>query len=252
MITLPREPLPPSQVWPRVLFLYGQRKVGKTTALSQLENCLIISTDRKGAEYTTSLRVQVDNIKEYREVCDEIVKQGKPYKFVALDTVTTFDEWMEAVATKDYKDSPQGKKFDGPSVLTLLAEGGFSPGYLWLRLAFQREIRLLMRCADNIILVGHLKDKYLKSFDTKEKGKEGIDVYSRDIDLTGKIKSMTTTDSDAIGFLYRTINPSDNSERLWVSFKTNEGVNCGARATHLAGQNFPFDWNKIYPPLSKT
>lgn len=251
---LPTEPLPASRVWPRILFLYGQPKVGKTTLLCTLPNCLIVECDPGGADYVTGLKVQINTIAEYRELCSDIVKANKPYKFIALDTSTKFEEWCEPLATEDYKNSPQGKNFTGESVLTLLSSDGpnkFSPGYNWLRLAFQREIKLLTRCADNIILVGHLKDKYLKSFDTSEKGKENVEVYSRDIDHTGKIKTMITTGSDAIGFLYRTAAANNSlQQKIKVSFKTSEIVNCGTRCPHLVGQDFEFDWEKIYPGLS--
>lgn len=253
MITLPTSPLPPTRTWPRVLFLYGQPKVGKTTILSQLENCLIIECDPCGADYVSALKVQVNTMGEYDAVVKELIAQKKPYKFVALDTSTKLEEWCEPLATQDYKESAQGKNFKGESVLTILSSEGFSPGYNWLRLAFQRKMAELMRTADNIILVGHMKEKYLKSFDTKEKGKDSTDVYSRDIDHTGKIKSMIATGADAIGFLYRSVNPSDNSQKLKVSFKTLEAVNCGTRCSHLVGKEFDFDWNLIYPeqPISK-
>lgn len=247
MITLPTTPLPPSRVWPKLLYLYGQKKVGKTEALSKLPGCLILETDPEGADFLTCLRVQLNSMADYEEAVAALVQQKKPYKFVAVDTAVMLEEWCEYRATEMYKNSTIGKNFKGDSVLAL-PEGA---GYLWLRLAFQTALRKLMVCADNIILTGHLKDKYLKSMDTKEKGKDSIDVYSRDIDHTGKIRSMVSAGADALGYLYRTLNPATKTEKLWVSFQTSEAVTCGTRCPHLAGKNFEFDWELIYPGLNK-
>ena len=251
-VILPDEPLPATAEWPRKLFLYGQPKVGKTTILSQLPGCLILECDEGGADYVSALKIQLTGINDFREVCAMLAKNRGKYKFIALDTVTKFEEWCEPLATEDYRSSPQGKNFKGDSVLTLLSSEGFSPGYQWLRLAFQREIRKLAAVADNLILIGHLKDKYLKSLDNgNEKGKDSSEVYSRDIDLTGRIKAMMTSGCDAIGFLYRTAAANDpTQQKLWVSFRTKEITNCGTRPKHLINQEFIFDWNKIYPPQS--
>ena len=250
---LPTTPLPPTKTWPTKLLLYGQPKVGKTTALAQLPGCLIVELDDGGADYVSGLKVQINNIKEYDELCDELIKQNKPYDFVALDTATKLEEWCEDVATADYKKSGLASKefIAGNNSVLTLKSGDFSPGYQWLRNAFQAKLGRLMRGCKNLIIIAHLKEKYLKALDTKEKGKDTPDVYSRDIDLTGKIRTIMTAGTDAIGFLYRSQNPATKEEKLWVSFKTLEAVNCGTRAPHLVGQMFEFDWNKIYPGLTK-
>lgn len=245
-ITLPKEPLPPSRVWPKKLLIYGAPKVGKTTILSQLPGCLIIECDEGGADYVSGLKIQANNLKDYDDICAELAKNPKQYKFIALDTVTKMEEWCEGHATEEYRNSTIGKNFKGSSVLQL-PEGA---GYNWLRMSFTAKLRRLVSACDNLILIGHLKDKYLKSLDTKEKGKDTIDVYSRDLDLTGKIRTMVSAGVDAMGFIYRTTNPSDNTDKIWVSFKTQESVNCGTRCTHLVGKNFVFDWPLIYPGLN--
>jgi hypothetical protein len=236
MITLPKEKLPPSRKNPKVLYLYGQPKIGKTTILSQLDNCLIIETDEGGADFISALKVQINNMSDFNEVTSMILKENKPYKYIALDTATKFEEYCEVQAGNDYRGSVIGKSFkEGRNILEL-PDGA---GYLWLRLAFQRAMQRLISCAEYIILTGHIRDKFLG-----EKGKKDDSVASRDLDHTGKIKNMICGAADAIGFLYRT-NSIDTGEKLYVSFKTNELVNCGTRCEHLMG-SFPFDWNKIY------
>lgn len=243
---LPTTPLPPTRLSPKLLYLYGSPKVGKTSALAQLPGCLILETDSGGADFVTALKVQLTSLKDFDEAVSELIKQNKPYKYVALDTATKFEEWCEGQATEMYKESPIGKNFKGASVLTL-PEGA---GYLWLRLAFQQNISRLLRCADHVIMTGHLKDKFLKSAETKEKGKDALEVASRDIDHTGKIKSMITAGADAIGFLFRTSEANDpTKQKLKVTFKTSEIINCGTRCEYLAGKEFTFDWKEIYRDL---
>lgn len=57
--------------------------------------------------------------------------------------------------------------------------------------------------------------------------KAGKEVSAMDLDLTGKIKSMMSADSDAIGMLYR-----DGNKNI-LSFKTTDDIICGARPKHL-------------------
>ena len=76
---------------------------------------------------------------------------------------------------------------------------------------------------DHLILVGHLKEKMLE--------KEGKEVESRMIDLTGKLGSITSSKADAIGHLYR------EGNQVRVNFASSSGVICGARPEHLRGQD---------------
>jgi len=91
--------------------------------------------------------------------------------------------------------------------------------------------------------------------------KEGKDISAMDIDLTGKLKQIISSDSDAIGILRR---GKDNSNQVIVSFKTNErDLATGARPVHLRNQEFilseyfeeedrfEFHWDKIYLTTEK-
>lgn len=238
---LPKTKIPPTRRWPKILFLYGAPKCGKTTILSQLENCLIIETDPEGAAFLEALYVQVNNLSEYAEVTSQIQREKKPYKFVALDTATFLEDWCVEDATKMYKSTTIGKNFTESNVLTL-PNGA---GYQWLRMSFQKHINMLVGCADNIIITGHQKDKFLGK-------KENVDVAAIEIDLTGQVRRIMAAGCDAIGYLYRTsmqaaVAGQEAKQKLKVSFKTSDVVNCGSRATHLAGVDTEFSWKLIYP-----
>lgn len=66
-----------------------------------------------GSDYVDALKVKVANFNELKELCVEINKAGKPYKFIAIDTVTTLEEFAKPLALAAYRKTPQGADFDG-------------------------------------------------------------------------------------------------------------------------------------------
>lgn len=213
---------------PGSLILYGAPKVGKTTVLSQLKNCLIIDTEN-GSDFIDAIKVKINSLAELTDVCKKIIDAKCPYDYVAIDTIDRIEELCDPAATITYKNSILGKRFTEQSVLEL-PQGG---GYYWLRREFFKYINNFPKLAKNIILISHLREKMIE-----ENGKE---VTERNIDLTGKIRGMTCSRVDAIGYLYR--GPKDE---LRVSFRTRPSTSCGNRAEHLAGQDFEFSWDRIY------
>lgn len=226
---LPKEKVKVESLSPKRFILYSSPKTGKTTVLSQLDNCLIIDLEQ-GSDFVEALKIKINNLKELYELGEEIKKQSKPYKYVAIDTVTMLENWMEEEAKKLYQQTPMGANYKGNSILTL-PNGS---GYLYLRLAFTKWYDYLSTLADRVIFTAHLKEKFIND-------KKGEEVSAKDIDLTGKIKNIICANADAIGYMYRT---KDNDLR--VSFVTNDLVTCGSRCEHLKGQDFEFNWKNIY------
>lgn len=227
MIVLPTSKIKATRINPRILVIYSAPKVGKTTLLSQLDDCLILDLE-KGSGSVDAMKVELNSMSELGECIKEIRSKNNPYKYLAIDTITKLEDWCEDLATQDYRKSPMGKSFEGKSILEL-PNGA---GYFWLRQAFARVKESIESCAENIIYSGHLRDKMIE--------KKGKEISAKDLDLTGKIKSITCANADALGYLYR-----ENGE-LMISFASNDDVICGARPEHLRGQMFQFDWNKIY------
>lgn len=230
-ISLPTEKTKALRKSPKNFVLYGQPKIGKTTALSQLDNCLIIDLE-DGTDMLDALKIKAKNINELGKIGKEIIKAGKPYKYIAIDTVTQLEVWCEDEAKKLYKATPMGKNFDtkneGLSVLSL-PNGA---GYLYLRQAYKIWIDRLNTLADHIILVGHLKEAKID--------KKGKEVAVKDLDLTGKIKNITCANADAIGYVFR------EDEQTMISFDSMGDIQAGSRCDHLKGQTFPLDWSKIF------
>ena len=228
---LPKEKVKASRKSPKNMIIYGPPKIGKTTVLSELENCLIIDLE-DGSDMVDALKVKVSSLDELTEVGKEIMKNNRPYKYVAIDTISKLEEWCEEDAKKLYMATPMGKNFEqknpGMSILSL-PNGG---GYLYLRIAYKKWIERLNKLADHVILVGHLKDKMLE--------KKGKEVAVKDLDLTGKIKQITCANADAVGYIYR------EDDETMISFNSLEDVTAGSRCDHLKGQTMPLEWSKIF------
>ena len=231
MSKLPKKKVKASRKSPKNMIIYGAPKIGKTTVLSQLDDCLIIDLEQ-GSDMLDALKVQVNSLKELGEVGKEIYTEGKPYKYVAIDTISKLEEWCEEEGKQIYLKTPMGKNFEqknpGMSILSL-PNGA---GYLYLRMAYKKWIDRLNTLADHVILVGHLKDKMLE--------KKGKEVAVKDLDLTGKIKQITCANADAVGYIYR------EDEQTMVSFDSLGDVVAGSRCEHLKGKTMPMKWSEIF------
>jgi len=231
MSKLPKKKVKASRKSPKNMIIYGAPKIGKTTVLSQLDDCLIIDLEQ-GSDMLDALKVQVNSLKELGEIGKEIYQEGKPYKYVAIDTISKLEEWCEEEGKQIYLKTPMGKNFEqknpGMSILSL-PNGA---GYLYLRMAYKKWIDRLNTLADHVILVGHLKDKMLE--------KKGKEVAVKDLDLTGKIKQITCANADAVGYIYR------DDEQTMVSFDSLGDVVAGSRCDHLKGRTMPMEWSNIF------
>ena len=228
---LPTEKVKASRKSPKNMIIYGAPKIGKTTVLSQLDNCLIIDLE-DGSDMLDALKVKAHSLKDLQSIGSAIMKEGRPYKYIAIDTISKLEEWCESYAKQIYMKTPMGKNFDqknpGASVLSL-PNGA---GYLYLRMAYKEWMDKLNKLADHVILVGHLKDKMLE--------KKGKEVAVKDLDLTGKLKQITCTNSDAIGYIYR------EGEDTMISFDSLDDIAAGTRCAHLKGKTMPLEWSKIF------
>jgi len=241
-ITLPTTKVPALVQDPKNLILYGVPKIGKTTILSHLKDCLIIDIEN-GSDYIDALKVKISTLTELRELCVEINKAGKPYKFIAIDTVTSLEEFAKPVALANYKKTPAGANYEGDILMAPMGSG-----YAYIREAVEKIIAMVASVTTNVILVGHVKDKSIVSSSGAEVGN------MKDFDLTGKLGRILAAKSDAIGFIYR-----DEDSNLCINFETNGEATAGARPEHLANKRiivsektddgFISHWDRIFPSL---
>jgi hypothetical protein len=225
---LPVQPIAAGIKNPKLLTLFGQSKVGKTTMLSSLPNCLIIDTE-KGTDYIQALKVQANNLSDLAAILAAITSAEHKYDYIALDTIDNIVAWVEqAVCTKE-----------GVSQIGDIAYGG---GYGQTRAKVMDIIFAFKRVCKHVILVAHRK---------KAQSEENIEFSVNSLDLSGKLKNIICADSDAIGYVFREEekeeeNGKKTGGRLMISFKTEDRIEAGARPEHLRGKIMPFEWSEIY------
>jgi len=252
MITLPTQKINASRKNPRKIILFGKPKIGKSTALANLDNCLILDLEG-GTDYLNALKIDiigearkqdVEPIVALKQVINSIkeaniANNGFVYKYGAIDTISILEEMVLPVAKKLYQKTPMGRNFQGENVLEL-PNGA---GYQYTRAALWMVLDELEQCFETLVILAHLKDKYLE--------KEGKEMMERGIDLIGKSASILSANVDAIGYMYR----EDN--KTIVNFTPSETVTCGSRCEHLKNQKVTLiesddsgkltvDWSKIF------
>jgi hypothetical protein len=243
-IILPTGKVPAQALSPRNLIIFSKPKTGKTTLLSQLDNCLILDLEQ-GSKYLEAMKVEANSIADIKAVGKAIKDAGNPYDYVAVDTITALEEMCIPYAEELYMKTPMGKNWmtDGKLKYGTIIGLPNGAGYQYLREAFTKVVAYIQTWAPRIILVGHVKDTVLE--------KNGSDFNSLDLDLTGKLKRITASNSDSIGYLYR------KGKKNILSFKTSDDIACGARPKHLSNQEIVLSemdengevvthWNKIY------
>jgi hypothetical protein len=204
---------------PKIMLLYGPPKIGKTTMLSKLDNCLIIDTE-KGARMVGGHIIEASNRKELINVIKE-AKAGHSFKYIALDTIDKVVQWAESAVCEEHQ-------------VSALADLPFGKGWGLARDKVMNTIRTLSDTCDHLILIGHRK--------TAKAIVEGQDtVEPESLDITGRLKNMIMAESDAIGYVFR-----DEEEALKVTFKSNDNLEAGSRSAHLRGAIIEFDWKHIY------
>ena len=243
-ITLPTAKVPAENTSPKNLIIFAKPKTGKTTLLSQLDNCLILDLEG-GSKYLDALKIEAKSVEEIKHIGKAIKDAGNPYKYVAIDTITALEEMCIPYAEELYMKTPMGKNWliEGKPKYGNILSLPNGAGYPYLREAFTKVVNYIQSWADRTILVGHVKDTMLE--------KNGSEFNSLDLDLTGKLKRITTSNSDSIGYLYR------KGKRNILTFKTADDVACGARPKHLSNQEIVLSemdengeltthWDKIY------
>lgn len=243
MITLPTSKIPAVSVNPKFLILYGRPKCGKTSALAQLDNNLIIDLEG-GSMFIDAMAIQCRNINDLGEAAQAIRAKNKEvghnfYKHITIDNATRLEEMCLSYAATLYRQSPVGKNWKGTDVRTL-PNGS---GYFYIRQAVRKIIDMFKELCDEFILVGHVKDVQIEH--------NGEELSEMTLDLIGKLSAIICGEADAVGLVYRKGNETH------ISFKGGDGSIKEARAPHLRGQDIVIAtgnddgsittyWDKVY------
>jgi hypothetical protein len=252
MSKLPSKKEGASRVNPKSIVIFSQPKMGKTTIVAELDNCLIIDIEG-GSNFVTALKYDVIKISKeenkipiivLKELIDAIAvsnkaKNGYTYKYLALDTVTALEAIVLPLAGKMYKETSMGRNWQGDDV-TSLPNGA---GYRYTRKALEMVLNELEEVCDTLIILGHVKDKLIE--------KEGKEMNERGLDLTGKQPSILCSQVDAVGYLYR------KEKETIINFISSENLLSGSRCDHLKGKEvvvaksdetgqIKVDWSQIF------
>lgn len=273
----------PKKVVPATLLYSGKVKIGKSTKLTELPSNLIISSEKNGCDFITGINVidcsrilettqddidklliskveskvldiaeiynPADRIKALNLILTSVVRLGKPYDFVSLDTLTQSDADSEWAGTELYMNSLSGKNYNRlkeenkPSSQwrrLSYGEDGYESvieigqnGWRWSR-TIMVDLLNLSRQASKVctIYVCHVKDKMLS------KGDKG-EVFIKDIALTGAVTDIYSRNVDAVATVFK------DEDELIISFKGNEEKTGGNRGK-IGSYEGPFDWEKIF------
>lgn len=219
-IKLPTKRTGATRTSPKLFIIFSKPKAGKTTALSLLENNLLIDLE-EGSDFVDALKVKINDIGDLLRFAELIEKEGKPYKYITLDTATALeDDLIMPLAIKIYRNTPMGKEYKGDD-LRKLPNGA---GYLYIREAFKYVIDKFSTLCETVILVAHCNEKQID--------KEGKEMYELEMDLTGKLKRIVASKADVIGYLYR------KGNQTFINFNGGGDTIIEARSQHLANKEF--------------
>lgn len=243
MVTLPTSKVPATSTNPHFMILYGRPKAGKTSALAQLDNNLIVDLEG-GSTFIDAMAVQARSVNKLGEIAQAIRAKNTEvghnfYKHITIDNATRLEEICLPYAAILYRQTPMGKNWKGTDV-RLLPNGS---GYMYIRQAVRKIIDMFKDLCDEFILVGHVKDVQIEQ--------NGEELSEMALDLVGKLSSIICGEADAVGYVYRKGNETH------ISFKGGDGTIKEARAPHLRGQDIIIAtgnedgtittyWNKIY------
>ena len=110
---LPTTKVKASRKSPKNMIIYGAPKIGKTTVLSQLDNCLIIDLE-DGSDMIDALKIKAKSLKELQAIGSAIMKDGRPYKYVGLNKsldkfantkVSVWDDLLGDSSEQNLKDA---------------------------------------------------------------------------------------------------------------------------------------------------
>ena len=245
-LTLPTSKIPASTTNPKFLVLFGREKVGKTSALAQLDNNLIIDLEG-GSTFVDAMAIQCRTISDLGEAASAIRAKNKEvghnfYKHITIDNATSLEEICLGYAATLYRQQPIGKNWTGTDVRTL-PQGS---GYYYLRTAVLKVIDMFKELCDEFILVGHIKDTIVDDPAT------GEELTERSLDLVGKLSGMVCRRCDGVGYMYRSGN------EVHIKFKADKNIAMGCRSEHLKNKDIVISemndetgvltthWDRIY------
>ena len=221
-LVLPTQLVPATKFNPKRVVIYGQAKIGKSSALAQLKNNLIIDTEG-GTEYMDAMAVQARTVEDLGTIAQAIREKNEEcghnfYKFITIDTATKLEDICLPWAAKLYK-SKIDPKWTGTDVRDI----GFGAGY-----------RVLYDCINRILaMFENLCDTFIITCHTYEDVDGKSDAIQRtSLSLPKQTRKEVERFYDCIGYCYR------KGKETHLSFVGGDNYMKGTRIEHLRDKDF--------------
>ena len=121
---LPESKIKSTRINPKTIVIFSQPKMGKTTVVAELDNCLILDLEN-GSEFVDALKIDVIEeskntgklpIVVLKTIMNQIAEKNKEingyvYKFIAIDTVSALEDIVLPLAAKMYRETPKQMGF---------------------------------------------------------------------------------------------------------------------------------------------
>ena len=207
---------------PREMIIFSYPKVGKTEMMTKLPGNYLILDTEGGTDFYDCKGISVSNADTFQQIIKEMTETNAHFDYIVVDTLTSLlDGVINALCVRQYNKEEKKNKSDDWDI-TQLAYGA---GHGMMRDKVKKVFDKLKKHCNTLIICAHVADKAL----------DGKDENStvKDLDVPGKMKSILSLKTDAIGLLHRT----DKLENT-ITFINSSGMIGGTRAQHLANKSF--------------
>lgn len=243
MIELPTKRSEVVNYNPKLLILIGKPKAGKSTLAASLEDNLIIDLE-DGYRALSVMKVVCNTVYQMFDVtkalyADAMKNKKKPYHFITIDNATRLEEMCLPYAADLYRNTAMGQAWgylrdkdgklmrdkDGNFIKDKTADVRMLPngsGWLYVREAVKKSIKMFQPYCDTLILIAHIKEKQIR--------KDGMELSEYSIDLAGKMGDIMCGEADAVGLVYR------QEKQTIISFEGGGNTLMEARPLHLRGK----------------
>ncbi len=247
---LPKERTPATRMSPALLTMYGPQKSGKTFWVTRLPNALTLDFEG-GTETHESQSVKIEKLSDLQNVAEALMaekKAGFVYDFLMIDTADRFIELLEVRLVREYNARQSFLQEQNPDKIypqvTVISEIEYGKGFDLVRLEVRKWLKFFKSVCPHVILIAHLKRTLI--------GETTVMVDETSLDLTGKLKSMILSDSDATA-LVKSVGPATQ-----LNFIAKAGSSAGARLPFLHGKKFFLEpgnpecgWAQVFPDYDK-
>ena len=218
MVELPMSKVKAERLNPKKIILFSNPKTGKTTAAAALEDNLIIDVE-SGSSFLDARKIDVLKI---------AIEQNKT-------PLTVLKEIRDKVKEANAEKGSFVYKYITVDTVSALEDISIE--------ALSLILNEIGQLCDTLIILGHIKSKLVE--------KEGKEMESRGLDLTGRLASILCSQVDAVGYVFR------DENKTKVNFAPSESLVVGSRPEHLknkiitliesdADGNLIIDWSKIF------